>query len=78
MLCAMSLERNTVTGRIAPVHSTGGLTYVRTSAGGSVTITDNSGGIFNYGDARFYGSAGSLHLNAPIVAMKPTPDGGGY
>ena len=27
---------------------------------------------------RFFGSAGSLHLNAPIVGMAATPDGGGY
>ena len=27
------------------------------------------GGIFNYGDAGFYGSAGGLHLNRPIVGM---------
>jgi len=27
------------------------------------------GGIFNYGDAPFEGSAGSLHLNAPVVGM---------
>ena len=26
----------------------------------------------------FYGSTGSLHLNAPIVGMASTPDGGGY
>jgi Right handed beta helix region len=36
------------------------------------------GGIFNYGDAGFYGSAGSLKLNKPIVGMAPTPDGKGY
>ena len=39
------------------------------------------GGIFNYGnDAQFYGyfgSAGSVHLNQPIVGMAATPDGGG-
>ena len=27
---------------------------------------------------RFSGSAGSLHLNAPVVGMAATPDGGGY
>ena len=30
------------------------------------------------GDARFFGSAGALHLNAPVVGMAATPDGGGY
>ncbi len=36
------------------------------------------GGVFAYGDAGFYGSAGSLHLNQPIVGMAAAPDGGGY
>ena len=29
----------------------------------------SDGGIFNYGDAAFQGSAGCLHLNAPVVGM---------
>ena len=36
------------------------------------------GGIFAFGDARFYGSTGNIHLNQPIVGMTATPDGGGY
>jgi hypothetical protein len=36
------------------------------------------GGIFSFGDAVFYGSTGSLHLNQPIVGMALTPDGQGY
>ena len=36
------------------------------------------GGIFNYGDAGFDGSAGGGPLNKPIVGMAATPDGGGY
>ena len=36
------------------------------------------GGIFNYGDAGFYGSTGGIKLNKPIVGMVPTPDGKGY
>ena len=36
------------------------------------------GGIFNYGDAGFFGSAGSVPLNEPIVGMAAMPDGGGY
>jgi hypothetical protein len=35
------------------------------------------GGIFAFG-APFYGSAGSLRLDAPIVGMAATPDGKGY
>jgi hypothetical protein len=36
------------------------------------------GGIFALGNATFYGSAGALSLNRPVVGMTATPDGGGY
>jgi hypothetical protein len=29
----------------------------------------SDGGLFNFGDAGFYGSAGSTHLNKPVVGM---------
>jgi len=38
----------------------------------------SDGGIFSFGSAHFYGSTGGKALNAPIVAMAATPDGGGY
>jgi hypothetical protein len=38
----------------------------------------SDGGIFNYGDAHFFGSTGSLHLVQPVVGMRATPTGGGY
>jgi SpoIID/LytB domain protein len=38
----------------------------------------SNGGVFSFGGAPFYGSAGSLALNKPIVGMAATPDGGGY
>ena len=38
----------------------------------------SDGGVFNYGDAAFYGSTGGVSLNKPIVAMAATPDGRGY
>ena len=41
-------------------------------------LVASDGGVFNYGDAGFYGSAGSLPLNAPVVGMAVTRDGGGY
>ncbi len=41
-------------------------------------LVGSDGGVFSYGDARFYGSAGSLVLNKPVVGMAATPDGGGY
>jgi ribosomal protein L24E len=36
------------------------------------------GGIFAFGDAKFYGSTGNVKLNKPIVGMAPTPSGNGY
>jgi hypothetical protein len=38
----------------------------------------SDGGLFAFGDAGFFGSTGSMHLNEPIVGMAPTPDGQGY
>ncbi len=40
-------------------------------------LVASDGGIFAFGDARFYGSTGALALNKPIVHMAATPDGGG-
>ena len=38
----------------------------------------SDGGIFSFGDARFYGSTGALHLNFPMVGMAATASGHGY
>jgi len=38
----------------------------------------SDGGVFTFGDAKFYGSMGGRHLNAAIVGMAATPDGRGY
>jgi len=38
----------------------------------------SDGGIFNYGDAKFFGSTGALHLAQPVVGMRATPTGKGY
>ena len=44
-----------------------------TPDGGGYWLVASDGGIFAYGDAAFYGSAGALALNAPIVAMVISP-----
>jgi hypothetical protein len=49
-----------------------------TASGGGYWVSSSDGGIFTYGNAKFFGSTGALHLNAPIVGMASTPDGGGY
>jgi ribosomal protein L24E len=36
------------------------------------------GGIFSFGDARFYGSMGGVRLNQPVQSLVPDPDGTGY
>ena len=41
-------------------------------------LVATDGGVFSYGDAKFYGSTGAIHLNQPIVDMEATPDGLGY
>ncbi len=38
----------------------------------------SDGGIFTFGDAKFFGSMGGLHLDKPVVGMAPTSDGQGY
>jgi len=38
----------------------------------------SDGGIFDFGDATFWGSTGSLRLNAPVVGMAVTPSTNGY
>ena len=37
-----------------------------------------TGGSSSYGNASFQGSTGGLALNAPVVGIAATPDGGGY
>ena len=41
-------------------------------------MAGSDGGVFAFGNAGYYGSAGGAHLNKPIVGMAATPDGGGY
>ena len=68
-----ALGANAVTGANAPV-----VAVAPTHDGGGYWLAGRDGGIFAYGDAGFFGSAGSLPLNAPIVGMAGTPDGSGY
>ncbi len=49
-----------------------------TSDGGGYYLVASDGGVFSYGDAVFYGSTGSIHLNQPMVGMAVVPGGGGY
>ena len=49
-----------------------------TPDGGGYWLVAADGGVFSFGDARFFGSQGGSHLNQPVVGMAATPDGGGY
>ncbi len=40
--------------------------------------TAADGGVFSFGSAPFFGSAGALRLDRPVVGMASTPDHGGY
>ncbi len=65
---AGSPPSNPAAGGIAP----------NTPDGGGYWEVAADGGLFAFGDARFYGSMGGRSLVAPIVGMAATPDGGGY
>ncbi len=41
-------------------------------------LVASDGGIFAFGDAGFFGSTGSVHLNQPVVGMAASPTGHGY
>jgi hypothetical protein len=41
----------------------------RTADGMGYWMVGRDGGIFSFGDAGFYGSAGGVRLNAPIVGI---------
>ena len=41
-------------------------------------VVGADGGIFSFGEARFFGSTGALRLNSPILGLAATPEGDGY
>jgi hypothetical protein len=43
-----------------------------TNDGGGYWLVASDGGIFNYGDATFYGSTGNVELNKPMVGAAAT------
>jgi hypothetical protein len=45
----------------------------RTASGQGYWFVATDGGIFSFGDAKFYGSTGALKLNRPVVGMAAAP-----
>ena len=45
-----------------------------TPTGKGYWLVGGDGGIFNFGDAGFFGSTGDLKLNAPIIDLGPSVD----
>ena len=45
---------------------------ITTPTGNGYWLVASDGGIFAYGDAKFYGSTGAIHLNKPIVSAMAT------
>ncbi|MBW3590150.1 MAG: hypothetical protein KY429_12130 [Actinobacteria bacterium] len=52
--------------------------WFRILAPGGYWLAASDGGIFTFGNAPFFGSAGSIRLVQTIVGMSSTPDRGGY
>jgi hypothetical protein len=49
-----------------------------TPTGHGYYMLGNDGGIFQFGDARFFGSMGGTALPQPVVTIEPTPTANGY
>jgi hypothetical protein len=58
-------------GSVADPHATSGSVP-------AYWLASSNGGVFTFGGAPFFGSAGNLNLTKPIVGMAATPDDGGY
>src|SRR5207237_5246197 len=50
----------------------------RAAAANGYWMVASDGGVFSFGDAKFYGSTGNIRLNQPIVGMAASPTGAGY
>jgi hypothetical protein len=61
-----------------PPKETGAMDIVRTPSGNGYYIVAADGGVFTFGDAKYFGSMGGKHLNQPVVDMAVRPQGDGY
>jgi len=51
---------------------------VVTPSGKGYYMVGSDGGVFSFGDARFHGSTGNIHLTKPVVGIVPNADNSGY
>ena len=81
MLTACSAVGNSIDGTklqtLVLDGAAGNLPPIIPAAGG-YTLAASDGGVFAFGDDGFFGSAGGLSLNAPIVALAAMTSGKGY
>ncbi len=64
---------------ISAVHaSTVGLITDTIQLGAGYRLYASDGGVFDFGDASYFGSAAEIHLSEPVIGAAPTSDGDGY
>lgn len=51
---------------------------IPTATGGGYWVVAQDGGVFSFGDAKFFGSMGGQPLAAPVVGAAAHPSGNGY
>jgi hypothetical protein len=61
-----------------PQHPRQVIAMAATPSRAGYWLASSFGGVFNFGDASFYGSLAHQHLSSPVTAFAPTPDGRGY
>jgi hypothetical protein len=64
--------------RYGPTHIGGAPAPKLPPATTGYWLVASDGGIFAFGNAKYYGSTGGIHLNQPINGMARTPSGRGY
>jgi hypothetical protein len=76
LLAGLLSFSGSVTG---PARATDGRAAAQAAAAPSgCWMVASDGGIFAFGDAKFYGSTGAIKLNQPITGMAASPTGAGY
>ena len=78
VLLLSGLEATSPSPAVADPTATSPMGIAGTATGNGYWIAARDGGVFSFGDAKFYGSMGGKPLNAPVVAIAATRTGHGY